>query len=52
MIESSMQSEKRILIIEDHLNAAATLKSNLEILNTNLNITILASAEEALLDEF
>lgn len=50
MIESSMQSDKRILIIEDHLNAAVTLKSNLEILNTNLNITILASAEEALLE--
>ncbi len=50
VIKSSMQSEKRILIIEDHLNAADTLKSNLEALNENLSISILASAEEALLE--
>jgi DNA-binding NarL/FixJ family response regulator len=50
MIKSSMQSDKKVLIIDDHLRIADVFKSNLELLNKNLVISILPTAEEALLE--
>ncbi len=50
MIESGMSSQKRILIVDDQKNAAETFKSNLELLNKNLHISILPSTEETLLE--
>lgn len=50
MIKSNMPSEKMILIIDDHLNAAKVFKANLESLNKNLNIILIPSGEEALLE--
>ncbi|MCK5344122.1 MAG: response regulator, partial [Candidatus Heimdallarchaeota archaeon] len=50
MIESSMSNEKSVLIIDDHVNAAEAFKSNLKLLKKNLNISILLSAEEAVLE--